>query len=280
VTIIHDAIRHPGDPAGLIHWWLRTEARSADLVITLSQCVATQLINGNFAASKNVIPLFLPDLCYGAAAGVRRRDVNAPFKLLFFGRILSYKGLPMLLDAVELLHREGLRVHLGVVGAGNIKQYFARLKALDASVLNRWVEDSELASLLEDYDAVVCPHIECSQSAVVAAAHGSSVPVVGVPVGGMPEQIIDGLTGVLAKQPSARAFANAIRRLATDEALYERIRASLRTSADERSMHRFATMMLSAIRPRLPLPLPGPTAQVSKPGQANSPQSSWPLWGY
>lgn len=255
VTVVHDAVGHPGDAASLPRLWLRAEARMANLIVTLSHCVAGQLADLGIAPAERIIPLFLPDIVYGGAARVRTRDPRTPLRLLFFGRILKYKGLSLLLDALELLRSEGINVHLGVAGAGDLSQERARLSALGATVINRWLDDCEVAALLASYDAVALSHIECSQSGVAATAYGGCIPVVGVPTGGIVEQIVDGWTGVLAERRSAESLAAAIRRLASDKTLYQRICSNLRATAEHRSMHRFVNTVLSEVVPRLKPPV-------------------------
>lgn len=238
VTIIHDATGHPGDRTGLLVPWLRSEAYLADLVVTLSQAVAGQLAALEVPREK-VLPLFHPDLTYGGARKRRERAGGEPLRLLFLGRILKYKGLPMLIDAVESLQAEGVGVRLGVAGSGDLGEARPNLSRLGAEVVNRWLADDEIAPLLGRYDALALPHIEASQSGAAATAFGGGLPVVAMPVGGIAEQVVDGKTGVLATGQDAQAFAAAIRRLATDAALYSGISAHLVDTAEERSMRTF-----------------------------------------
>lgn len=246
VTIIHDAVGHPGDRSGLLVPWLRSEAYLADVVVTLSRAVAAKLIAMELPREK-VMPLFHPDLTYGGAAQARVRAVGAPLRLLFLGRIMAYKGLPLLLDAVEALQAEGLALRLGVAGSGDLGRERARLSRLGAEVINRWLQDHEIGALLARYDALALPHIEASQSGVAAAAFGHGLPVVAMPVGGIAEQVIDGETGVLAAGQDAGALATAIRRLATDADLYGRISAHLVSTAEQRSMTRFVERIVAAL---------------------------------
>jgi glycosyltransferase involved in cell wall biosynthesis len=239
VTLIHDAVSHPGDPTGIVTPWLVREARCADLVVTLSRTVADRLISSRLAAADRVVTLFHPDLTFGALPADRTRSSAKPLRLLFFGRILAYKGLPLLIEAVEMLRAEGIVVELGVAGLGHIGPDRRRLEALGAEVINRWIADDEIRPLLARYDAIALSHVEASQSGVAAAAFGSCMPVVGMPVAGIAEQIVDGRTGVMAHRPSARSFADAIHRLAVDPDLYRRISRHLRETAYERSMARF-----------------------------------------
>jgi glycosyltransferase involved in cell wall biosynthesis len=202
----------------------------------LSRTVADRLVSAHRVPVDRVLSLFHPDLHYTNAVLHRSRDRTRPLRLLFFGRILKYKGLPFLLDAVELLRREGLRIELGVAGAGNLDTERARLSALGAEVINRWIDDDEVGPLLARYDALALSHIEASQSGVAATAFGNCMPVVGMPVGGLVEQIVDGRTGILAHRLTVRSFADAIRRLSEEPDLYDAISSNLKATAQERSM--------------------------------------------
>ncbi len=245
ITIAHDYVAHPGDATSFLLPWFRSEARHADMVITLSKTVAEQLVHKGKLPPSRVLTLFHPDLHYQASLVPRKRNVTQPLKLLFLGRVLRYKGLPLLVEAVELLNKAGIAVSLGVAGEGRLGALAGRLSLLGAEVINRWLDDSEITALLARYDALALSHIEASQSGVAATAFGHCMPVVSFPVGGIAEQTIDGQTGVLAKGIDAAAFADAIRRLAHDQELYDRISARLSADAEQRSMVRFASRIAS-----------------------------------
>jgi glycosyltransferase involved in cell wall biosynthesis len=247
VTVVHDAVAHPGDTKGLVTSWLRSEARVADLVVTLSRNVADRLIYLGCAKPERVLPLFHPDLNFGGALAHRELSPERPLRLLFFGRVLPYKGLPLLIDAVELMRQEGFKVELGVWGEGDISKERARLDALGAVVQNRWFSETEVPAILAWYDVIALSHIEASQSGVAATAFGNLMPVVGMPIGGIPEQIIDGRTGILARRVSARSFADAIIRLSTDPSLYARISAHLTATAEDRGMGRFVSEIIDEL---------------------------------
>jgi glycosyltransferase involved in cell wall biosynthesis len=236
-----------GDWTGYVTKWLRTEAHFADLVVTLSKTVADHLLTLQIARRDNTRILFHPDLSYGSARANRERNRKEALRLLFFGRIRRYKGLTLLLDALELLMARGLYVHLGVAGEGDVSRERQRLATLGAEVTNRWLADGEIGPLLARYDAMVLPYMDASQSGVAATAFGNCMPVIGVPVGGLTEQIIDGRTGVLASQVSARSLADAIQRLAVDDVLYRNISAHLNATMEDRSMRRFIHEIVGAM---------------------------------
>jgi hypothetical protein len=53
----------------------------------------------------------------------------------------------------------------------------ARLEGIKAEVINRWLDEDEIATILGRHDVLVAFHIEASQSGVVAAALGAGLPV-------------------------------------------------------------------------------------------------------
>jgi glycosyltransferase involved in cell wall biosynthesis len=246
-TIIHDAEPHPGDPTAWATRWLARDARRADIVFTLSRTVASRLVELGTADQSQIVPLFHPDLGTDGVGTQRRREPGQPLKVLFFGRILAYKGLSLLIDAVEMARRGGLAIELGVAGAGPLGANAARLAALEARIINRWLTQGEIGELLAGYDVMACSHIEASQSGVAALAFGNGMPVVATPVGGVAEQVIPGKTGVLARDVSARALADAFAELARNPELCAGMRAHLAATRPDRSMQRFLASMLDAL---------------------------------
>lgn len=248
VSVIHDAVRHPGDSTAWLTPWLLRDAKYANLVITLSRAVAEELVDREQIQTSRLLPLFHPDLTFDKCRASRTLDPNRPFRLLFFGRIMAYKGLSRLIDAVQIVRERGYRIHLGVAGTGPLGRDLQRLRALDAEIINRWIPDNEVGSILSRYDAVACPHTEASQSGVASAAFGNCMPVVAVPIGGIAEQVIDGKTGVLADSNDARAYADTILRLITNGRTYESISRNLHETAGERSMDRFLSEIVEATK--------------------------------
>jgi glycosyltransferase involved in cell wall biosynthesis len=246
-TIIHDAAPHPGDRTAAVTGWLLREAKTADRVLTLSETVRNTLISRELAPPHRVTALFHPDLAYGdTSLALPPPSVGQPLRLLFFGRMMRYKGLGLLVKALEILQTEGVAVEVGLHGAGDISEHEARLLALGATIENRWHSDAEIAALFARYHAVVLSHVEASQSGVAATAFGAGLPVVASPVGGLREQVVPDANGILAAEVTAPALAAAIRRLATEPGLYQNLRTGLDASRANRSMARFARELVAA----------------------------------
>lgn len=246
VAIAHDASAHPGDTTHRVKSLIDRCLTSADCVITLSQSVADHLAATGTVPPERIVPLFLPDLDFGTTQSLPAPGPGEPLRLIFLGRIMPYKGLGLLLDALDIGRAQGHRVHLGVFGEGHLAPHQQRLANLNAEVINRWLTEAEIADVLPRYHAAVLSHTEASQSGVAAIAFGAGLPVIATPVGGLIEQIQDGITGLLATEPTAPALAAAITRLATNPILYATLRSNIAASQDTRSMRRFVQACITA----------------------------------
>jgi glycosyltransferase involved in cell wall biosynthesis len=238
VVVLHDADRHPGDRTGIVNGWLMREARAADRIVTLSHFVAERLASAHQIPMQRITVLFHPDLDYGRSSQLER-DRKAPLRVLFTGRILAYKGLDLFIDAIELLRASGVSLEVGVFGSGELGNQAHRLAALGATVDNRWIDDREMKLVLGRHDVVVVSHTSASQSGVIAMAFGAGLPVIATPVGGLIEQVMPGVNGLLAAEVSAQAVAEPLRRLADDRALLDRLRQGVTATAQPRSMAAF-----------------------------------------
>ena len=232
VLIVHDAALHPGEENRLRARLMAAEIRRCDGVVALTEHVRHAVTQRYAypAARTAIIPhgvlVFDSEL-----AAARRYPVGRPFRVGFFGRILPYKGLPLLVEAMEILVRRHRGLELHVIGGGNIGDLVPRLQRLGAHIDNRWLPESEISAALARLDLLALPYIEASQSGVIAAACGAALPVVVTPVGGLLEQVHDRDSGIVAKSGTPEAIAAAIECLVTDAALYERCSSGARALA-------------------------------------------------
>ncbi len=205
VVMVHDADAHPGDGLPFQMWLQRRLCRGATGLASLSSHVAARLREQGLVRGR-LIELTLPPLGYGVAPV---QPHGGPLRLLHFGRLLPYKGLDMLAEAlVGLEARADLVVR--VVGSGPESAELDALRALpNVTVENRWVPEDEVGSLLGWADALVLPYREASQSGVAAAALAAGRAVVSTNVGGLAEQLRDSDRALLC-DPTGAALAEAI----------------------------------------------------------------------
>jgi glycosyltransferase involved in cell wall biosynthesis len=93
------------------------------------------------------------------------------------------------------------------------------LHVSEATTINGWLEPEDAQRIIRTSDIFVMPSF--SESFGVAAAEASSygLPVIASDVGGVPEIVRDGETGILIQPGDEAGLAEAIRRLAKDEKL-------------------------------------------------------------
>jgi glycosyltransferase involved in cell wall biosynthesis len=211
VVIVHDADLHPGDRYPLLMGLQRRLLRSAAAIVTLSQHVAARLATQGAAGRGRLCVLQLPPLVFGPPPPPPRAH-GGPLRLLFFGRLLPYKGLNLLRAAVSELPSSGSWV-LRVVGSGPESSELEALRATACvSVENRWLPDDEIGALIAWSDAVVLPYVEASQSGVAPAAVAAGRLVVATRVGGLAEQLGDYERAILC-DPRPESLAVVLRQL-------------------------------------------------------------------
>ena len=233
VLVAHDVEPHPGDSYPFRRRTMRHEVRAADAVIVLSDHVREQAlrVRGRPGETIEIIPHGAFE--FGAEA-LRSAPVGRPARLLFFGRILAYKGVGLLLDACRVLQAQGFPVDLDIMGSGDMRPYAGKLDGLrGVRVTNRWMDESEIGGALAAADIVVLPYLEASQSGVAASAATAGVPCVATPVGGLTAQVLDGRTGLVAAAVTPESLAASIYQLATEPDLYERCSAGALDHARE-----------------------------------------------
>jgi glycosyltransferase involved in cell wall biosynthesis len=211
-VVVHDADPHPGDGFPLQMLLQRQLVKRADAVVALSDHVAKRLGEQGLLNGKPLLRTVLPQDAFPGLPPVRAHD--GPFRLLSFGRLLAYKGLDMLAEALgEML--PGANIVVRIVGSGPESPELDALRRLPGvTVENRWVQEEEIAELLAWADAVVLSHREASQSGVAAAALAARRFLVATRVGGLTEQAAGDPAAILC-DVSAMGLVGAIREVLT-----------------------------------------------------------------
>lgn len=142
--------------------------------------------------------------------------------VLFLGRIVPQKGLRQLLDAWSVVRRAAGRARLVVVGAPNHgiqedSDFYRsiRARACDSVHFTGYVPSQAIPDLMAAVDLVVVPSQPGEGlSNVALEAQAAGIPVVANRVGGLPEAVEDGETGLLVDDPEdAAALAGTLIRL-------------------------------------------------------------------
>jgi glycosyltransferase involved in cell wall biosynthesis len=172
----------------------------------------------------------------------RRRQVrtelgvgDAPF-VFSAGRLVRKKGFEYLIDAAGQLATRVAGVRVVVAGAGDLRDELeARAERAGAAVtfLGARSQD-EVGDLAAAADVVAVPSVHDAEGNVdglpnfALEALATSTPVVASRVGGLPQAITDGVTGLLVPERDPKALAGALEFLLTDPATARRLGATAR----------------------------------------------------
>jgi phosphatidylinositol alpha 1,6-mannosyltransferase len=159
------------------------------------------------------------------------RSWEGDLRLLWVGRIEPEKN-PLLL--ADVLDRLDPRWRLTVVGTGSLRDELAGRLAGRAELAGYVPWGPELRERYRSAHALVNVSDTEGVPQVIFEAHASGVPVVATAVGGVPDALRGGESGLLVPPRDAGAVAAALERLAAEPELRQRLtRAGLRQAGGE-----------------------------------------------
>lgn len=140
--------------------------------------------------------------------------------VLLFGRIEDYKGIEYLIQAGKIVEKYIPDVTITIAGKGDFSKY-RQLIGSDKHfiVINKFLEDEEVAELFQKTSLVVLPYIIGSQSGVISIAYSFKKPVIVTDVGNLSEMVENEITGLIIPSKDKEALARAIIRLLNDNKL-------------------------------------------------------------
>ena len=249
------ARRSAGRDAGLVvhaHWWFPggltalllqrvsghpyvVTLHGSDVRFAVASSIGTRLfrlvLKGSAAttAVSTWLARSAMELCAGQVVQVAPMPVREelfhadhsrePYRLLFVGKLSEQKGLDRLLHAMTLMRH---RATLTVVGTGRVNdaavRALARSLELDARI--EWLPLLSQPDLARQYRRAalhVIPALEEGLGLTAIEAVLSETPVVAFDSGGMPDVVLNGITGLLVPPNDLPAMAAALDALLGDE---------------------------------------------------------------
>jgi glycosyltransferase involved in cell wall biosynthesis len=212
---------------GWLKWMLRTWGRFfPDKIITNSHAVSG-IFSGN--RRKEVVYNGI-DLSH-FRSGINGRRIRSQFKMgkdtMLIGTIGHFaplKGYEELLEAIGEVVKAGYDVKLAIVGdavyqnSNRYKQKILRILK-DKIILTGFRED--ISELLASFDLSVLPSRSEGFGRVNLEAMAMGKPVISTKIGGIPEVVLDGVTGILVPPRDSKALSHAVMMLLSDSHLRE-----------------------------------------------------------
>lgn len=169
--------------------------------------------------SLSVLPI-MSQLLNGAGS---ERPADGRIRFGFAARMEKLKGPNVMMEALGIAAQQNRNICMNIAGDGSQRQKLAaRAKALNVASQYRYhgvyTHPEERSAFMKSVDVFVMPSFtEGTPNCVVEAmAHGK--PIIASEVGGVPDMIGDD-TGVLVPAGDPQALANAMLRMADDNAL-------------------------------------------------------------
>ena len=201
----------------------------AHRVIAVSRYVRGQLLDGGARAEAIATihsPVVLPQVSSGVCV---KRELGLPDDALVIGCVAvmrADKGHRDLIDAFHRIAATFPNAHLVLVGEGQplAGQLQAQAQALGLAPRVHFTgRRDDIGNVLMAFDVFALPTLREALGTVFIEAAAMGLPVVGTNVGGVPETMQAGVTGLLVPPADPEALAGALEGLLADPALRRRM---------------------------------------------------------
>ena len=207
--VVHDGKLHSGEDDKCLQRKLNYIMQNASNLIFLSNYVRTDVINNyNIDKPYHIAPHGLID--YG---GIPSNSCSFPPSVLFLGRVSYYKGIDILLKAIDLIPE---KMYSEIIIAGKWNESASKSTNPKIKFVDKWLSVDEMREFLLHADIMVFPYREASQSGVITLAINYAIPFVYTDVGALHEQAPQG-GSVSVAEVTPNAIADGLMNLLTDK---------------------------------------------------------------
>jgi glycosyltransferase involved in cell wall biosynthesis len=173
---------------------------------------------------------------------VANKELSGELKLLTVGRLSVTKRFEMLVEAVEILNKQGKNVRLTISGGGGLldelKNIVEQKKLTNVINLTGRIETEKMPDVYRQHDMFVSASMQEGMSNAMLEAMASGLPIITTKCEGVEELISD--NGFVVGTDSAESLAEAIIRLADNRQQYKMMCAAARSRAENFGWDRVA----------------------------------------
>ena len=248
ISILHNVIPH--EKRFFDNWSNRTFLKYNDGFVVLSDAVLKDLLS----LKPDAKYLRIDHPVYSQFGKKMPKDeackslgLSADKKyLLFFGFIRDYKGLDLLLNAMDILPHDYELIVAGEV-YGSFEKYDQIIRRNGIServhLFNSYISDADVSRYFSASDVCLLPYRGATQSGITAIAHHFNLPIIATDVGGLKENIAHGVTGLVVDKPDSELIALAVKRY-FDENLMGVYSTAIELEKAENSWENFASRIV------------------------------------
>lgn len=144
--------------------------------------------------------------------------------ILFFGRIVQYKGIEYICEAMVEVHNIIPDASLTIAGSGSFYFDISPYKKLPyIEIHNRFIEEKELARFLQECSISICTYTDATQSGGILTSFAMDKPVIASDLDTLREMVTNGYDCILVPPRDSKALAQAIIRILTDNSLKKQL---------------------------------------------------------
>lgn len=205
--------------------------------------VITAISNHTAGELKGIVKKEVPIIPFSITVESQSSSVSDENFILFVGRHVERKGVNVLIEAFNLIHKE-IPHNLIIVGDGPERKRWETMTqnyGLSQRVkFTGWVSTVDLHNYYKTCSFFVLPAIYDKHGdteglgVVIIEAMSYSKPVIASNVGGITDVVIDGHNGMLVRDNDPKELARAIKELANNKELCKRLGDNAKKSIDER----------------------------------------------
>jgi glycosyltransferase involved in cell wall biosynthesis len=218
----------------------RAAHRRAAATIVFTSRIASRIERADGGASLHVIRRGIDRRVFAAPGPDPLPHLPAGPRVVFLGRVVRAKGVETLVEAASRLRTPGAQVVL--VGDGperqRVERLARRLGVADRVHVTGFLGHEHIPAVLATARLLVLPSLYEELGTVLIEAMQAGVPVVASRVGGIPETVEDGVSGLLVAPRDARGLAAAIDAVLADPAMGRGLAAAAGRHAEEYDLDR------------------------------------------
>lgn len=191
--------------------YLRFIFRRAAHVITLSEFWKEWVMSELHIHRASVVPNGVHNISFLPGELNKSRPI-----VLFLGLLGQNKGTDILIEAMRMVKSRIPNAALELCGNGDIKRYKEQARDIPNVEFLGWINADERRAALGRATVYCLPSWKEGLPFSIFEAMSAALPVVSTPVGGIPEVVNDGVTGLLVQPGDVHGLANALCQILLD----------------------------------------------------------------
>lgn len=235
---------------GINHGWprriyermIRRAIGKPNIVISPSKFLADFYVERGFFHNTDIriIPNPAPKPLSSIVRSLSPQD--GPVRFLFVGQMEKHKGIELLLQAINRL---SIAFELHFAGDGTMANEVNRLAQRDERIfVHGFISLEHIKRLMANSDAVVIPSL-CYENSptVIYESFQIGTPVIASRIGGIPELVNDGQTGLLIEPSSIASLVGAMERIAKERYTFWQKQEIIKQNAEQYSIRHYVDQL-------------------------------------